>query len=134
MSTKIYIAAAFDDVENAADAAEFLKASGYKVTSTWFREPPLTEDPKYRGYELASRAALCIYDLDRSDALIMLTHKPSTKGGRLWEFGYAHNDGLPIAIVGPLISETHEECAFAYLPDIPVFPLIRDTIDWLSSI
>lgn len=93
---KIYVAARFKFQDYGRAVRTALESLGHVVTSTWLDE---VGDPA------PIAAARDLQDIDRSDALVLLSaelDEPPTRGGAWTEFGYALGQGKAVYLYGPL--------------------------------
>lgn len=121
MGEKIYLAGRYSRRAELAEYAKDLEKLGAEITSTWLKglhEKEEIEGPDELGLNRASWAKEDLYDIARSDALILFTNDTSAagRGGAHAEFGIALASGKNISIVGP---RTH---VFCYLPDVYWWP------------
>lgn len=116
---RVYIASAFNTIATIRQYRDELKAIGIDCTSTWADE---TADPNIQMTDksltdsfLLFTAITDIKDIDRSDAVVLITQeptKPFVRGGRMHEFGYAMGREKKLIICGP------KENIFHYLPSV----------------
>lgn len=88
---KVYVAAALSEQGNAAKLALSLQDADFLVTSSWIRHD-FSDRVKLGQHDidedLRKWGELDLYDLSRSDTLIVLSDRESTSGGYHVELGY----------------------------------------------
>ena len=86
------------------------------ITSRWHKRTSYLPSPSLstrRNDDLALVAEEDLFDIDQSDALLLLTqHEPHVAGGRHVEAGYALARGKRLYILGP------RENIFYHLPQV----------------
>lgn len=112
--TLFYLAARFSKRFEMQSHRADLKKIGHDVSSRWIDTAPGKED--------AACAVDDLDDIDIADGLIWFTEKPRTptRGGRMFEAGYALASNKNVIICGPM------ENVFCHLENIPV------CADWAS--
>jgi hypothetical protein len=117
---KIYLAAAYQRIDEMRGVRDVLEALGYQVTSRWIDQQgkgeglgasDLAENPE-RGIQYAE---LDLEDLHAAETVISFTGQ-SGRGGRHVEFGVATALGKRLIVVGP------REHVFHTLPAVEWFP------------
>lgn len=107
---RIYVAAEYGRMEEARALADDLIADGHVVTSSWLGG----------GHSFSqSSADLDLLDVDRSEALVVITNPLGTQvtgGGRWFEAGYAYGRGKRVICVG------EAETVFCHLRQVEVCP------------
>ena len=108
---KIYLAASWALKEELGKAHDELASMGIEVTSRWL-DAPLADSMKAASIkaapDIAANYALAdLADIDAADAVLVLTHVPSTTGGQHVEFGYAVAKGKRVLVCGPRINVFH---------------------------
>jgi nucleoside 2-deoxyribosyltransferase len=110
---RVYLAAPYAARAQVRTYRDELVRVGFSVTSSWLDETheigsgtvgAATDLPPD---DVAAHASIDLYDIDRSDLLVVLTADQSdmvggtgTSGGRHVETGYAIGKGLPVLVVG----------------------------------
>lgn len=117
LSMRVYIASAFSTINAVRKQREELRAIGIECTSSWADEKaaPDCQLPDFLPSDHLFCAITDIKDIDRSDAVVLVTQdptKPFVRGGRMHEFGYAMGRGKKLIICGP------KENIFHYLPSV----------------
>lgn len=125
---RVYIASAFSNIADVRVKRDELKAIGIDCTSTWADE---TADPNIQMTDKSLTDSFLLYtaitdikDIDRSDAIVLITQeptKPFVRGGRMHEFGYAMGRGKKLFVCGP------RENIFHYLPTVTVCADFEET-------
>lgn len=125
---RVYIASAFSTIKEVRKQRDELKAIGIDCTSTWADE---TADPNIQMTDKSLTDSFLLYtaitdikDIDRSDAIVLITQeptKPFVRGGRMHEFGYAMGRGKKLFVCGP------RENIFHYLPTVTVCADFEET-------
>lgn len=125
---RVYVAARFQDIGLAREAAQWLRTAGHDVVSTWhdIENPEMvTEKALQRADRVAFSRQRILRDLaeiEESDALILLAAaagEPSS-GGRHVEFGYAFSRDRRCVVVG------EPENLFHFLPGVSVVPGVAE--------
>jgi nucleoside 2-deoxyribosyltransferase len=128
----IYLAASWAQREVMRDRRTDLEALGHKVTSRWID----SEDESGMGPDeiasspdsAAAGAWVDIYDIDRSELVVVFADVPSSTGGYHFEFGFAIGRGKNVAAVGPNLN------VFFSLPLVGNFPNWPEFLRWLKTI
>ena len=117
---RVYLAASFAAREEVIRLREVIEGvTGCKVTSSWLDELPLEAgDAAREEWEKRARANEDRLDIERSDAVVVLTTHQSTTGGLHWETGYAQGSGIPVIILGPRVSVFHYQNDLTLAEDI----------------
>ena len=117
---KVYVAAAWSERALARIRAEQLARAGHHVTSRW-----LLDEYSSESHSEAQRAEWDLEDVDRSDALVLLTMALGamfSSGGRMVELGYALGRGTKVIVLGP------RENIFCYLPQVVQCETVDDLL------
>lgn len=117
---RVYIGGAFDHVPELRAYATELQVAGHEVTSHWMYEPPIRhDDPEHVAWERRARCNDDVLDIERSDAVVIITRWPSTTGGYHTELGIAIGKRIPIITLGPLPNVYYEWAGVAFAVDWP---------------
>lgn len=89
-----------------------LQAAGHEVTSGWilFDNGDSVLGPEELAQDLTAGeipGSECLKDIERAEAVVILTDAPSSTGGYHVELGYALGLNKPIEIVGPALNVFH---------------------------
>jgi nucleoside 2-deoxyribosyltransferase len=102
---KIYIAAKYDDIDGAINAADYLKSFGHQITCEWwYLSGPPTK-------EIAEKEVQGVIDCD---VLIGIFEKDYVYRGAIFEVGLAHGLGKKIFIIGNRL----DPMIFSLIPSI----------------
>lgn len=110
---KVFIAAKFEEAPKAREVAVQLEMRGHEVTSSWLREQ--FEGDTDTPWVKQVTAAMDLYDVERSDALVLLTDFELPMSGAHVETGIALALHIPVYILGPRINVYH------FLPEVKDF-------------
>lgn len=122
---KIYLAAIYSSKAATKTHAEFLRAEGHEITSSWL-DMAEARTPGSKAFE----AQLDLYDIDRADVVILFTlpiGTTFTSGGRMVEFGYAIAKKKPLIIVG------ERENIFCHLTEVRSVASIDEAAELLRA-
>lgn len=97
---RIYLAGSWAARKELQEMRDKLIAADIEVTSRWLDWPgPLPGETKADEWR---RSALWdLADIDKAEAVLIVTTTPSTHGGFHTELGYAMGSGKPVAVIGP---------------------------------
>lgn len=121
---KIYLASMYSQRDQTREHAKTLRAAGHTVTSTWLREraPLKCKTADFHDRWLRDRAVVDLEDIDRADAILLFSvdgTKPTVRGGRHVEFGYAMATNKRLFVVGP------RENIFHFLPIVKHYDTVE---------
>ena len=87
---KIYIAAPLYAREMAEKLAGMLREDGHSVTSTWHANVGATVDAERAmpADALARTASICVREMRRADAMVVIYDGDGGRAGHIWEAGY----------------------------------------------
>lgn len=106
MST-IYIAAPFQNRDDARKKRDFLVGKGHVVTSRWI-DTPFQGDDTLTPEQRVAEARMDLEDISRADVFVVLTDPRPIGVGHHVEFGYALAIGLEMVVIGPSKSIFHD--------------------------
>ena len=98
---KLYISGSFSDRDRLTEFANNLSYLGEEITSSWLTEPIIKVEGEHDAWEKRARANEDLLDVERSDALLLVTYVESSTGGYNTELGIALANRKPIYLVGP---------------------------------
>lgn len=111
----VYVSAHFPDAAQADRVASILNRAGYLVVSTWHAgESDSTP---------AAAAARDFAQLDKADAVVLLSTPHRTTGGKFVEAGYALGKGKPVFVLG-----TRENWMMHH-PKVSVFATVEELLN-----
>ena len=97
-ATRVYISGSFQELEDLQEFANFLRAYGYNVTSSWMYEPEALPDLEW---VRRARANEDVEDIRRADVFVMSSEMDTHNGGRHTELGIAIAERKSIHVYGP---------------------------------
>lgn len=127
---RIYVAASYMRMVEAAELARRLVKAGHVVQSRWLSGPAPSLAPYVQPDEaMVKYAAEDLTDLFNCEALVTLTgDKPlqASRGGRHAELGMALAVGLRVIVLGP------REQLFHWHPGVRVVATVKELLEVLS--
>lgn len=114
---KIYIAGAYKRRLEFLPIKERLENVGHEVTSSWL-------SGEHDNIPEREAAEIDLDDIQRCCAVLLISQngKPTTNGGRHFEFGYAYTLGKQLLLLG------QREGVFHYLPEVRQYNNIEDLL------
>jgi nucleoside 2-deoxyribosyltransferase len=111
---KIYVAARYTKKDEARQVADELTALGHEVTSQWV----------YTGVDddLVLAAFRDLADIEKADAILLLTQWLDGGKGMWVEVGYALGTGTPVYLYPNMV----ESCVFCHLHDVKVITNLEE--------
>lgn len=128
---KIYLAAAWSRQQEIREFAPELEAQGHEITSRWLYEKPAPVGQD-RERHLRETAFIDIEDVRRADILVRFTDEITqlgydsntpiarvglVSGARMFEFGLAWSEGIPVVVVGGIQNVFDRLPNVVHLPD-----------------
>ena len=117
---KVYLAAAFERRAEMRNVAALLEELGIKVTSRWIHTPDEISAMD-ESVDLGKAAMQDIEDVEDASTIIKFSGSAG-RGGRFFEFGYAHRAVKNLVLVGS------RENVFDYLPCVIQFENVSEAI------